>query len=127
MKIQILELRAVLLSILSLCVIAGCSGDKGPSRVDISGTATFAGAPIAFGEVTFIPDSKKGNSGPASSTSIKGGVFDTKKTGKGIVGGPTILRIIAFDGVPIPEAELPNGTPLFPEYEMRADFPSASE
>lgn len=108
-----------------LMALAGCGGgaDEGPPRIDISGDVTFDGAPIPAGEITFIPNSKKGNSGPAASVVIEDGKYTTVDRGKGIVGGPHILRITAFDGVADPANELPSGKPLFPTYEMEADLP----
>ena len=107
-------------------MLAGCGGgDKGPDRVDISGSATFDGQPIAAGEITFIPDSRKGNSGPATTAVIKGGAYTTAGGGKGTVGGPHILKVIAFDGKADAAHELPQGQPLFPEYEIKADLPAA--
>ena len=109
-----------------LFVVPGCSGDTGPLRVDVNGKATFAGNPIPVGEITFIPDSTKGNSGPATNVSIKNGEYSTVGGGKGIVGGPHKIHVIAFDGVAKPAEELPMGTPLFPEYVTNADLPKAA-
>ncbi|HQZ69598.1 MAG TPA: hypothetical protein PLY87_31150, partial [Planctomycetaceae bacterium] len=82
-----------------LIVVPGCSGDTGPVRVDVKGKATFAGNPIPSGEITFIPDSSKGNSGPSTNATIKNGEYSTVNAGKGIVGGPHKIHVIAFDGV----------------------------
>ncbi len=119
--------RLLTVVVLGLAMLAGCGGgvsDEVP-RVDISGSATFDGQPIASGEVTFIPDSSKGNSGPATNAPIKDGAYTTVGHGKGMVGGPHILRITAFDGKADIANELPNGEPLFPDYQMPADLPKA--
>lgn len=105
--------------------MAGCGGGapEGPNRVALEGAATFDGNPIQAGQITFIPDSSKGNSGPASSASIRNGRYTTANGGKGVVGGPHRVRVIGFDGNAKPEEELPDGLPLFSEYEMQLDLP----
>ncbi len=109
------------------CAVSGCgAGSDAPTRIDLTGSATFDGQPIATGEIMFIPDSRKGNKGPAGSAVIKDGTYTTAVGGTGVVGGPHTVRVVAFDGKSDPEAELPFGKPLFPEYEMNADLPAAS-
>jgi hypothetical protein len=94
--------------------VAGCS-DDGPKRQRLSGSVTFDGQPIAYGDVVFTPDGAKKNSGPQGIANIRDGKYDTAaEGGKGIGGGPTIIRVTGFSG--------PGGK-LLCEYEMEADLP----
>lgn len=96
-------------------VAVGCSGGDGPTRYRLSGEATFDGAPIPFGDVVFTPDGAKQNSGPQGFANIRDGKYDTSGTdGKGIAGGPTIVRVTGLSG--------PDGK-LICEYEWTVDLP----
>jgi len=65
----------------------------------------------------------RGTSVPARGA-IENGTYSTP-SGKGLVGGPHIVEIAGWDGVPITESgeTLPEGTELFPLYHTRFDFP----
>lgn len=101
-------------------VVAGC-GKRAPTLYHVSGTVTFAGKPVPAGSILFEPDTTKGNSGPAGYAKIKNGKYDTRNEGRGVVGGPHIVRITGLNGVP--DEYLPEGTPLFPEYTKPVDLP----
>jgi hypothetical protein len=110
------------------CLIgpSGCGGaGGGPDRYAISGEVKFEGQPVPHGYVMFTPDPTKGNSGPGSGASIVNGTFQTE-SGKGTVGGPHLVRITGYDGVPITEEgeELVDGTALFPTWETEVDLPN---
>jgi len=114
---SLLSSLAVALPIL----VSGCaSKDAGPTRYDLSGKVTFNGAPVPAGEITLSPDSSKGNSGPGGIVMIENGEYKTPR-GAGIVGGPYVVHILGFDGVPNKESE--EGMPIFPPYETTVDFP----
>ena len=75
--------------------------------------------------IYFQPDAQGGNSGPQGFATIRNGAFDTKREGKGTVGGPMIVRITGFDSEPpkdLSETE-PGPKPLFAEYQTKADLP----
>lgn len=94
--------------------LAGCSGGE-PARFRVSGAATFNGLPIPYGEVLFTPDGAKGNSGPQGIAQIRAGKYDTGGAdGKGIAGGPTVIRVTGLTG--------PGGK-LLCEWETQADLP----
>lgn len=119
---------AVLVLATALFVV-GCSGgtNDGPARYSLSGTVTFKGEPVPVGYIQFYPDSEKGNKGPGTGADIKDGRFSTP-AGKGVVGGPHVVEITGYDGVPITvegEGELTHGTPLFPRYKSTADLAKA--
>jgi hypothetical protein len=122
-------LASSLICIYGTLFFIGCDSraGAGPERYEISGTATFKGAPIPFGEIVFAPDESQGNSGPGTSASIQDGKFRTM-AGQGIVGGPHTVYIRGFDG-PLPAGAPPagstaaTGAPLFSEYVTQADLP----
>jgi hypothetical protein len=62
-------------SVLLLCVVglvAGCGGEKGAKKYDVSGTASFDGVPIEKGSISFVPrDTTKAPEG----TTIENGKF----------------------------------------------------
>lgn len=103
--------------------ISGC-GSGGPQTYHVSGTVTLDGRPVPAGSVLFEPDQSKGNKGPAGFAKIKDGKFDTRTNGRGTLGGPHVVKIIALDG--IPAEEMPEGTPLAPEYTTQVDLPKKS-
>ncbi len=117
-------------SLALLCVLfVGC-GDGGPERHHISGTATFDGEPISYGEVYFYPDS-----GPEGYAVIREGMYTTEnEEGKAIVEGPHRVRVTAYSFEPfgIVEDETveadPATTPelLFVNYELKSDLSGTS-
>ena len=119
------RLYAALTSCLFAVGVGGCSGEQGPPRHHLSGKVVFNGAPVGFGMIYFQPDAQGGNSGPQGFATIRNGAFDTKREGKGTVGGPMIVRITGFDSEPpkdLSETE-PGPKPLFAEYQTKADLP----
>ncbi len=101
----------------ALVATAGCSKQEGPTRYRISGTVTLDGKPIPYGEVLFTPDPAKKASGPQGIAPIRDGRYDTAaEGGKGIAGGPTIVRVNGMTG--------PGGKTLC-EYETPVDLPRA--
>ena len=118
-----LRLAFVILPAL-LLLAAGCGG-SGSSTV--SGKVTHKGKAVPKGFITFIPDTSKGNSGPGGGAEIIDGEYSTAD-GKGISGGPYIVQIVGFDGVPYTESgeEIPEGKSLFNKYETTVDFPKDS-
>lgn len=103
-----------------LIALAGCSGG-GPPRFHASGNVTYGGQPVPAGSVTFVPDTSKGNSGPAVSAEIKNGKYNTRGSGTGHVGGPHVVKITGLSG--IASDEFSAGEPIFPSYEIRIDLP----
>jgi len=98
---------------LALALSVSCSKTD-QSRTRISGEAYFNGQPIPYGDVLFTPDGA--NPGPQGIATIKDGKFDTASSdGKGIAGGPTVIRVTGLSG--------PGGK-LLCEYEYTADLPT---
>lgn len=99
---------------LGICIAIGCKGET-EQRFRLSGKVDFDGKPIAYGDVLFTPDGAKQNSGPQGIANIRDGKFDTAAAGgKGIAGGPTIIRVTGFTG---------EGGKLLCEYEWSVDLP----
>ncbi len=95
----------------------GCATDPGPKRTRLTGGVTYDGQPIPYGEVLFTPDAAKQNGGPQGFAQIRDGRYDTASSadGKGVGGGPTILRVTGFSG--------PGGK-LLCEVEMSVEVPA---
>jgi hypothetical protein len=103
-----------LVVVLAAGALLGC-GEAGPKSYRVSGTVKLDGQPIPFGEVIFTPDGKEHNSGPQGIAEIHDGQFDTRLVGgKGMAGGPTIIRVNGMSG--------PGGKTLC-EYEMKLELP----
>ena len=85
-----------------LSLMAGCGGAKDPPRFDISGKVTYGGAPVPRGLAIFAPDKVKDNDGPWASAAIVDGNYKTLP-GKGTIGGPHVVTIDGFDGIPSKE------------------------
>ncbi len=97
--------------------VVGCSDTSGPKRFRLSGEVKFDGQPIPHGDVLFTPDGSKNNSGPQGIAPIRNGRYDTSASdGKGIAGGPTVIRITGFTAA---------GGKLICETELQADLPQS--
>jgi hypothetical protein len=94
--------------------LVGCTSGDGQTRFRVSGDATFDGKPIPFGDVLFTPNGAKKNSGAQGIATIRDGKFDTAQGGKGVGGGPMIVRVTGLSA---------QGGQLLCEYEYEADLP----
>jgi hypothetical protein len=78
----------------------GCGPDNGLTMGRVSGTVTYNGQPVEFGDILFEPDSEKGNNGVPSMGSIgKDGTFvmSTQESGDGVIAGYHKVGIRALD------------------------------
>jgi hypothetical protein len=117
---------ALPLAAATILAAAGCGGGSSDvPRFNVSGTVTYKGQPVPDGVIQFLPDSAKGNDGPATNATIVNGSYDTATSGRGTVGGPHIVIIQGFDGQARPEDELPYGMPLFDDYRSHVDLPES--
>lgn len=98
----------------------GC-GDGKEKLYDVSGTVTYHDKPVPLGTVFFDPDVTQGASGTQGFATIRDGRFSTALDGRGVRGGPHVLRVQGFDGKTANEA--PYGQPLFAEYLLKRDLP----
>jgi len=81
----------------------------------------FDGKPVPAGRIAFEPDAVAGNSGPAGYGNIVAGRFTTYPR-MGVVGGPHVVRISGFDGVPT--GDMVEGKELFAEYTTKVELPT---
>ena len=119
-----------LASLALLSSLAGC-GD-GVHLEDLSGTATFGGKPIAYGQINFVPDTAKNHSGPAGTAEIIDGHYDTALGGKGVVPGPHLVRISAYEERPSESGDnelLPSTAkpPLFSGYPLEMELSGGTQ
>jgi hypothetical protein len=77
---------------------------------------------VPAGEITFEPDATAGNQGPAGYAKIADGQYDTRKTGKGTVGGPHVVRITGMSAGAKSGSDDAGAPPLFPEYQTKVDL-----
>jgi hypothetical protein len=112
----------ILGAILAL-VLGGC-GSGGPALYELSGIVIYDGKPVPKGLVMLTPDTSKGNKGPDCRVAIVDGRYRTEED-KGFVGGPHVVRIVGYDGVPTrwQGEDLPDGKSLFSPYQAKVDFP----
>ena len=110
---------------LFVCVPLGCGSGKPSGIYSVSGAITYDGKPIPRGSITFSPDAQKNNQGPGVTAEIKDGQYETFAD-KGTTGGPYILLVQAYDGIPVVSGEGgmdPIGKPLFAPVELQVDLP----
>src|SRR6478672_4234893 len=88
----------------------GCGGGQG---AEVWGEVTFDGKPVPAGRIYFNPDFTKGNDGPQGYAPIKDGKFDTRHEGQAAAGGPTVVVVKGYNGVPKPDDPNWIGDPLF--------------
>lgn len=100
--------------LLALAFVIGCQ-ESGPERNHVSGSVTFQGKPIPYGEVLITPDGQKRNTGAQGIAPIRDGKYDTSASGgKGYGGGPAVVRVTGLTG---------DGGKLLCEYEFQVDLP----
>ncbi len=103
-----------------LLLFVGCA-EKDDGRYDLSGNVTIDGKPVPVGEISFEPDGKSGNKGPASFVPIKDGKYSVPGD-SGVIGGKYNVTIIGFDGVAAGEAS--DGKELLRKpYSEKIDLP----
>jgi len=87
--------KTVGVAIIACCGALGCGGSLSdePERVLVSGSVTYAGQPVADGEVRFVPT--KGTEAPSCSAVISGGVFKAEFKG-GVPVGVHRVEIRAY-------------------------------
>lgn len=73
----------------------GCTADERVGT-QVNGNVTIGGSPLKSGSITFEPDSKQGNSGPAAITPIVDGKYQTDPK-RGVGKGPYVVRITPPD------------------------------
>jgi hypothetical protein len=92
------------LPVFGLLVAAGCGGSS-IVLDEVSGRVTFAGQPVVYGTIEFIPDANAGHTGPAGRAEIVNGEYDTRNGGKGVIAGSHQVRITAYEEKPQESAD----------------------
>ena len=106
---------------------AGCGGE---SVMNVTGSVTFDGKPLPFGEVEFIPDNQSGDGGGAGFATIRNGQYDTAIDGRGIAGGKYQVRLTGYESEPSGNNEDETAStgeqagPLFHGYAISAEIKS---
>jgi hypothetical protein len=96
------------------CALAGCGPSNGLTMGRVSGHVSYNGKPVEFGEVLFLPDSQKGNTGVPSMGRIeKDGryIMTTQDFGDGVIAGYHKVGIRALDAMPVGKEETPQLDP----------------
>lgn len=114
-----------ILLLLALC--PGCSSKSDElKRYAISGNVTFDDQPVPRGEITFMPDITRGNSGPGSSGLIESGKFEIPAS-RGIVGGAYRVEMNGYHAPTQVTASSENpdtGRPMFEGFQVTVEFPA---
>lgn len=98
---------------------AGCGPDNGLTMGRVSGLVTYKGEPVEFGDLLFVPDSDKGNSGvPSMGRLGEDGRYtmSTQDAGDGVIAGYHKVGIrvldpqpVSADGTALPDADTATG------------------
>lgn len=84
--------RVAALLMLVLCTV-GCGKTDPLKRIEVSGSVTYNGTPIADGDITFFPEA--GTNAPPGSGDIRAGAY--RLTGRtGLVAGTYSVRINSY-------------------------------
>lgn len=93
------------LTFIFLVGITGCDGG-GLDKVVVEGTVTYAGKPVANGEIQFHP--AEGTVGPVSGAPIAAGRFRAEARG-GVPVGTQVVTIEAYEASPGEDTEMTSG------------------
>ena len=77
---NIIRRSGFIVSLLLPAIIAGCGGG-GVDRTDLSGTVTFDGKPIVYGEIQFLAQPDQDSSPPSGFAEIIDGKYTTTFVG----------------------------------------------
>jgi hypothetical protein len=108
--------------IAGLVATIGCGEKAGSRRHAVRGSVMFRGKPVPSGEVTFEPDSRAGNKGPASWGEITDGRYAIGRA-KGHIGGAYVIRVSGYgsESVETPDGSAP--VTLFQEHVQACELP----
>jgi hypothetical protein len=87
-------------------LLSGCSNDRGPERVIVSGAITFQGKPVSEGIIRFMPVA--GSDMPMGGADIKDGRY--RVTGRG--GVPVGTHRVEIEGFRVDKSRLKPGEPM---------------
>ncbi|MEW4564288.1 hypothetical protein AB1K70_17250 [Bremerella sp. JC770] len=122
----------ILLGVLFLVIIGsanlGCTTQRNPDLVIVSGEVTYDGQAVPAGVVKIEPDASQGGGGPADYAKIVKGRFETPK---GVKPGAKIVSITGYDGVAEANDEegmgFSMGAAIFSEYKTKIEVGDSDE
>jgi hypothetical protein len=94
--------------------LAGCGPGNGLTLGRVYGVVTYKGQPVEMGDILFLPNTEKGNTGMPSMGSINkdGSYFmTTQDSGDGVIVGHHKVGIRALDSIPVGKEESPEPDP----------------
>lgn len=90
------HLRFLIVGLIAV-VTVGCGPKDTRIRNRVTGAITHGGQPLVAGEIRFLPDDSKQNSGPQGLANIKDGRYDTKGSrAPGVDGGPMVIEVEGY-------------------------------
>ena len=90
------QLGCIVVGLIAL-VAFGCGPKDKRIRNRVTGAITYGGQPVVAGEIRFLPDDSKQNSGPQGLANIKDGRFDTKGSrAPGVDGGAMVIEVTGY-------------------------------
>jgi hypothetical protein len=91
----------------------------------VQGKVTFAGQPVNYGSIEFVPDPARGGNGPVGYAEIVQGQYSTRQAnGRGVIDGPHLVRITGYESQPVAsndENAPSTSQPLFSGYTINVD------
>ncbi|HWL09281.1 MAG TPA: hypothetical protein VNQ76_12815 [Planctomicrobium sp.] len=109
-----------------LAGVSGCGKSDPFDRASLTGTVTFDGELVPYGEILFTPDTAKGNSGPSVVAPIRSdGTYQTQST-RGAIAGPAVAKIVAYESHP--DTVSGGGSPkvIVDNYPVEVEIPQSS-
>jgi hypothetical protein len=111
------------LAFLLTIAVAGCGDSEG--TVEVHGTVTLGGKPLAMGSLSISPIAAEGTSGPGANVPVKDGQFHV--TGKlKLKPGTYAVRVnpppLATLATKNPDGNLPPGVKEFKNYETKIEI-----
>ena len=106
-------------TLFSVVLLLGC-GESGPAKYELTGSVTFGGKPIGYGDIRFEPKEGEKNVDTIAFTRIKNGAYTTE-----VVGGPHWIFVRNLTGdVDMGDPENPGGKAMFvTQYRGEVDLP----
>lgn len=103
-------MKTWLVGFVVVCLV-GCGGSRGPTLYRLTGEVLFDGKPVPYGRIEFEPDTTRGNSGGMGYAEVVDGKYDTSGSGgRGVVGGPHVVRVSGFAARPVVASPSSDGT-----------------
>lgn len=76
------QCRIIIVPLLLMCCIVGCSKPSGPSRFPVTGLVTFDGVPVETGTIIFRDEDRNASAAPDGGNIVKGQYHIQVQSGK---------------------------------------------